>query len=86
MGRRIGINTWKALLAKSGNRCAFPGCSCEIVDKENVIIGVAAHIEAAEKGGARYNPNQTEDERNGYENLIYLCPTHHSFKRNESKT
>ena len=85
MGRYIKNKTWKALLAKSGNQCAFPGCNCEIVDKENIMIGQAAHIEADEKGGPRYNPNQTDEERNGYDNLIYLCPTHHTIVDKKEK-
>jgi hypothetical protein len=35
------------------------------------------HIEAAEKGGQRYNHNSTDELRRQYDNLILLCPTHH---------
>ena len=75
----IKTKTWKALLARSGNKCAFPGCNCEIVDKDNILLGQIAHIEAKEPGGARYNAKQTDIERNSYENLICLCPNHHTL-------
>jgi hypothetical protein len=36
---------------------------------------VASHIHAAAKGGPRYDPSQTEEERRGYDNGIWLCRT-----------
>ena len=79
MGRHIKVEVWRALLAKSGNCCAYPGCNNQIVDEDNIMIGEMAHIEAAEEGGPRYNKKQTDDERNSYDNLIYLCPIHHKI-------
>jgi hypothetical protein len=68
--------TLKKLFALSGNQCAFPDCSQNIADKDN-IIGEICHIEAAEQGGLRYNSAQTDKERAGYNNLIVLCGNHH---------
>ncbi|MCV5665275.1 hypothetical protein OFN50_40250, partial [Escherichia coli] len=34
-------------------------------------------IEAAEKGGERYNENQTDEERRAESNLLFLCHAHH---------
>lgn len=68
--------TIKQLFAVSGNQCAFPGCIEKLVDGDN-ILGEICHIEAADKGGERYNPSQTEDERAAFPNLILLCPKHH---------
>jgi hypothetical protein len=67
----------RALFAKSGNLCAFPGCPHPLVDENNLFVGQVCHIEAAERGGERYNPAQTDEERRGYENLVLLCYRHH---------
>jgi hypothetical protein len=45
--------TIKKLFASSGNQCAFPDCTQNIVDKEGNMIGEICHIEAAEQGGLR---------------------------------
>lgn len=69
--------TIKALFAKSGNRCSFPGCSAPLVNERNQFIAQVCHIEAAELAGPRYNSNSTDEERRSYENLILLCYPHH---------
>src|SRR5699024_11234348 len=51
------------LFAKSGNVCAFPGCTHELVTARNLFVGQICHIEAANPGGQRYNPNSTDEER-----------------------
>lgn len=79
MSRQIKEKDLKALFAKSGNLCSFPGCNFEMVDEDNYIMGEIAHIESYNKNGPRHNPRQTEEERNSYENLILLCPNHHKL-------
>lgn len=69
--------TTKRLFARSGNRCAFPKCTVEIVHG-NTLVGEICHIKAARPGGPRYDPRQTGAERHGYDNLILLCGTHHT--------
>lgn len=69
--------TIKRLFARSGNRCAFPKCTFEIVQGET-LVGEMCHIKAARPGGPRYDPDQPAAERHGYDNLILLCPTHHT--------
>lgn len=82
----IRIEIVKSMLAHSGNCCAFPGCKEKIVDDNHKIVGELAHIEGAKKGSARYNEIQTDNERNGYDNLIYLCRKHHrEIDNNPSK-
>lgn len=68
MRKNIKPNIIKALLANSGNRCAFPGCNQPIVNEEYKIIAQLCHIEAASQNGPRYNKNQSDEERNGYDN------------------
>ena len=75
------------LAMKSGDKCALRFCRKPLTstgDKANpVIIGEAAHIHGENPGtekkppSARYKANMTEEERNHYNNLIYLCPTCH---------
>jgi hypothetical protein len=66
----------KRLFAKSGNRCAFPGCRLDIVQGET-IIGQICHIRAQSPSGPRYDPQQSAAERHDYPNLILLCANHH---------
>ena len=70
--------TIKCLYALSGNQCAFPGCDVVFVSSEDETnISHICHIEAAEEGGERYNPNSNDEERRSFKNLILLCPNHH---------
>src|SRR6266508_5502965 len=74
-------STIKKLFSLSGNYCAFPNCRQKMVENDSVI-GEICHIEAAEEDGQRYNPNQSDDERRDFPNLILLCPTHHKITNN----
>ena len=69
--------TIRSLFAKSGNVCAFPECTHELVAGDNLYVSEICHIEAAEPRGPRYNPNTMDEERRGYDNLILLCHAHH---------
>ena len=71
------IDVLRALFARSGNQCAFPGCVQPLVNPKNQFIGQLCHIEGALPGGQRYNKHQTEEERREYNNLILLCYPHH---------
>ncbi|MBD1430607.1 ABC-three component system protein [Sphingobacterium litopenaei] len=72
--------TIKKLYALSGNQCAFPDCSQSIFDHNGQPnISNICHIEAAEQGGQRYNPNSDDDYRRSFDNLILLCPNHHKI-------
>ena len=71
------IDALKALFARSGNQCAFPGCTQPLMSKQNNFIAQVCHIEAANERGERYNPNSTDEKRRSYENLIILCYPHH---------
>lgn len=67
----------RELYLKSGNQCAYPGCDHLIMNKDGVFIGEICHIEAAMPGGERFNPEQTNEERRSFENLLLLCHEHH---------
>ncbi len=79
----------KLLLAyRSGDLCALPGCGKRLTPDSTsgnpTNIGEAAHIAGEHDGkgkkqrSARYDSNMTDDERNHYNNLIYLCPACHT--------
>lgn len=78
----------KLLWGRSGNRCAI--CKIELTqDKSSTTssftLGEQAHIVGENEGSARSDSPLTEDERNGYHNLILLCPNHHTeIDKNEN--
>jgi len=68
--------TVKKLFALSGNECSYKGCANKLVD-DDILIGEICHIEAAEKGGARFNNDSNDEERRSFDNLILMCPICH---------
>lgn len=73
------LSTIKRLFAMSGRRCAFPDCEVPAVLETGEIIGEICHIKARSPRGPRYDADQSEAERHGYDNLLVLCPTHHKI-------
>ena len=82
----------KILWSASGGRCAFPACwerLCyhEAEDAAPFTLGEMAHICGDKQGANRHDVGQTDAERDDYQNLILLCPTHHTLidrKENEA--
>jgi hypothetical protein len=72
-------STVKRLAILSGNRCAFPKCATPLVDRDaGVVIGEVCHIKSLSPDGPRYDPTQTDGERNAFENLTVMCANHHT--------
>ncbi len=69
--------TIKLLFALSGNHCAFPGCTNPLFDKNGALIANVCHIAGDKPGAKRYDPLQTEEQRQGFNNPIVLCANHH---------
>jgi hypothetical protein len=73
----------KVVIARSGDRCAYPGCNLWLtIDPQSEgdrpkATGKVAHIAAASPGGPRYDSKMTTVERGSANNLIYLCGPHH---------
>lgn len=77
--------TKRQLFLLSGNKCAFPGCEQILLDQFGHFIGEICHIEAANEGGERFNPHQTNEQRRHISNLVLMCPTHHGVTDNISE-
>jgi hypothetical protein len=71
-------DTLRELFLKSGNLCAFPGCGKLMMNAEGTFVGQLCHIEAAEKGGERFNAAMSNEERRAASNLMLMCYEHHS--------
>ena len=78
--------TIKALFAKSGNQCTFPGCSEVLVTEKPLYVGEVCHIEAASPGGPRYNNRMSDEDRRAFGNLMVLCHRHHVEIDNDPET
>jgi hypothetical protein len=68
--------TVKRLFATSGNKCAFPRCPNPLVEGTKVT-GRICHIKGQRPGAARYDPEQTDEQRRSFNNIILMCPIHH---------
>ena len=62
------------VLMKSGNQCAFPGCNNILSDACQI-----AHIRSKKSNGPRHEPNWNNGNFDVEENLICMCPTHHTL-------
>lgn len=79
----ISEKSIKILWANAAGRCSFPDCkerltSVHTETSPHYTLGEMAHIKGNKKGSNRYDQNQPNEERDLYENLILLCPNHHS--------
>ena len=83
--RDYTYKTIKRLYGLSGNQCAFPDCDERMANDENAKNSNICHIEAANKGGERYNPKMTDAQRADYPNLILLCVQHHDKTNDEER-
>lgn len=77
--KSVDANTLRFLYGKSGNKCAFPDCCEPIFEDVGTLTGECCHIEAFSRGGARYNPETTIEDKNTEGNLILLCSRHHKI-------
>ncbi|SNY25412.1 HNH endonuclease [Paractinoplanes atraurantiacus] len=83
----ISVQTRKHLWGRAHNRCAFPQCrqelTTDLTDPSTgktfpTVVGEEAHIRSSRPDGPRHDPDYADDV-NGYENLILLCPLHHTM-------
>lgn len=73
----ISIRDRKLLWGNSGNICAI--CNEKLTTVENNgILGEEAHIISSKQNGPRGNIPIAQSEIDSYENLMLLCPNHHT--------
>jgi hypothetical protein len=80
----ISDKSIKLLWSNAAGRCSFSLCDERLTVAEAAgyapyTLGEMAHIKGNKPGSNRYDVNQTDKERDSYENLILLCPTHHTL-------
>nr|AXV46306.1 HNH endonuclease, ATP-binding protein [Arthrobacter sp.] len=82
----VQASTRKTLWTRALDQCAYPGClqalTVDVEDARSGIAGVTvvgeeAHIRGRSVGGPRYDADYVEVD--GYENLMLMCPTHHTM-------
>lgn len=84
----IGVASRKALWGRSGNACAMQECRRDLMPRTDeatggelagagILIGEEAHIRSSSPDGPRHDPAYGDFD--SYENLILLCPTHHTL-------
>ncbi len=85
-GKEPSEATIKTLFALSGNVCAFfdgedrLACEMKLTDPSwNSVMAHVCHIVGYRPGGPRYDPSVPDEELHAFENLILLCPNHHSW-------
>lgn len=64
----------------SKNRCAFPDCY-ELLSDYNTktVTGERCHIKGKKPESPRYDPTQTDEERDSFDNLVMMCEKHHKI-------
>lgn len=72
----------KLLWGQAACRCSI--CRAELSynnpdNSLNIIVGEQAHIVAEREDGPRGTSPLTDSERDSYDNLILLCPNHHTI-------
>ena len=68
------------LWARSQNSCAICGRALvQTSGGRNQTLGELCHIVAKENSGPRANPLMSDEEKDSYDNIIILCPNHHTL-------
>ncbi|MGE0930127.1 NACHT domain-containing protein [Peijinzhouia sedimentorum] len=80
MRKGILTSVTKKVFALSGNQCCFPGCTERLFNQdEGVLLGEMCHIRAVSATGPRYDSNYPKDAVDSFENLMIMCPNHHTI-------
>lgn len=74
----------KLLWSNAAGRCSFTDCNERLTVEQAAhsaphTLGEMAHIKGKNKGSNRYDETQIYEQRDSYENLILLCPNHHTL-------
>src|SRR5208283_5680560 len=74
----------KLLWSNAAGRCSFTNCEERLTVEQAAqaapyTLGEMVHIRGKREGSNRYDKDQTDEQRDRYENLILLCPNHHTL-------
>jgi len=91
MPRGYALADLELLWGRAALRCAFPECRRELAAPETehdptALLGEIAHIVSRSDAGPRADPGTPLEDRNRYDNLILLCPTHHTLVDRQDST
>ena len=84
----ISVKTRKLLWGRAHNVCSFATCwqglTADEVDARTgeelpTVVGEEAHIRSGRPDGPRYDPDYPQADIDDYQNLMLLCPTHHTL-------
>ncbi|RWE79585.1 HNH endonuclease [Mesorhizobium sp.] len=80
--RKYSEQTIKVLYGLASH-CAYPGCTQPLIlpargIADEVVLAQVCHIIAASDNGPRGDPNTSLEARNEPDNLLLMCPTHHT--------
>lgn len=83
MSRKYAVRDLELLWGLAAARCSFPECRLLLVEPATghdptQPVGEIAHIAAHSDKGPRSDITLKAADRDRYENLILLCPTHHT--------
>ena len=89
--RDYSKKTLKILFALSRNQCAHPKCTNNVIElatdsSDAAVIAQICHIYAVSTDGPRGKAGLTDEELNSPENLILLCPNHHTVVDKQFET
>ncbi len=89
--RNYTQKTLKILYGLSGNQCAHPECTNNVIEpaterSDAAVIAPICHIYAFSANGPRGKAELTQDELNSPTNLILLCPNHHVIVDKQHET
>ena len=81
----------KILFALSGNKCAYPECENTVIEpstekSDAIVFARICHIYAISVNGPRGKIGLTSAELNSPDNLILLCPNHHTVVDGQHET
>ena len=74
----ISLKSHKMLWGRAAGRCSFASCRITLVEEGAGLLGEVAHIVAESPDGPRGSNAFPSEMLNEYENLILLCPNHHT--------
>jgi HNH endonuclease len=82
--RKYSQPTLKRLFGLAGNQCSHPNCTEPVIllateQSDAKVLNQICHIYALSEDGPRGKLGLTETELNEPENLLLLCPTHHTI-------